>query len=107
MSAVQTLTAPVSLQPDSAHRHQLVLLGNSEARQANNSLDDPPSCLHRMVSHYHVSHLDILVGNSPAQSEIFQELRQIVASAERADYDNVTNRESWFHRTSITNTVEV
>ena len=107
MSAVQTLTAPVSLQPDSAHRHQFVLLRNSEARQANNSLDDTASCLHRMMSHHHVSNLDILVGNSSAQPQIFQELCEIIASAERADYDNVTNRQSWLHRTSITNTVEV
>ena len=85
MSAVQTLTAPVSLQPHSAHRHQLVLLGNSEALQANNSLDDAPSGLHRMVSHHHVSNLDILVGDSSAESEIFQKLLEIISSPYRAD----------------------
>lgn len=83
MSAVQTVTAPVSFQPDSAYRDQFVLLGNSEALQTNNSLDDPPTSLDRMMGHHHVSNLDILVGDSSAEAEILQELREIISSSER------------------------
>ena len=85
MSTVQTVRAPVSLEPNPAYGHQFVLLGNSEALKTNNSLDDSLSSLHRMVCHHHVSNLDILEGDSSAESEIFQELLEIISSADRAD----------------------
>ena len=85
MSAVQTVTAPVSLQPHSAYRDQFVLLGHSEALQAHHSLDDALSGLDRMMCHNHVSNLDILVGKGPAKAEIFQELGDIISSPERPD----------------------
>ena len=85
MSAVQTVRAPVSLQPHSAQGHQFVLQGNFEALKTNNSLDDTLASLHRMVCHHHVSNLDILVGDGSAESEIFQELLEIISSPDRAD----------------------
>ena len=72
MPAVQTVRALVSLQPDSAHRNQFALLGNSEALKTDNSLDDSLSRLHGMVSHHHVANLYILVGDISAESEQFR-----------------------------------
>ena len=85
MSAVQTVRAPVSFQPDPAYGDQFLLLGNTEARQTNNSLDDALSSLHRMVGHHHVSNLQILVGDSSAESKIFQEFLEIISSPNRPD----------------------
>ena len=85
MSAVQAVRAPVSFQPDPTYGNQFVLLRNSEALETNNSLDDALLSLHWMVGHHHVSNLDILVGDSSAESEIFQELLEIISSPYRAD----------------------
>ena len=85
MSAVQTVRAPVSFQPDPAYGDQFLLLGNCEALKTNNSLDDALSSLHRMVGHHHVSNLEILVSDSSAESKIFQELLEIISSPNRPD----------------------
>lgn len=85
MPAVQTVRALISLQPGPAYRDQFVLLGNSEALETNNSLDDSLSSLHRMVGHHHVSNLDILVGDGSAESVELQELREIISSPNRPD----------------------
>ena len=85
MSAVQTVRAPVSLEPHPSYGHQFVLLGNSEALKTNNSLDDALSSLHGMVCHHHVSNLDIPVGDGSAESVELQELREIISSPNRPD----------------------